>query len=210
MKNLKRFFFFSFFLLPALASAYIPKEGNVSAILGPFFHRTDYQGTSERPSSPVLGGVGLIALGDVNDHGSLEIAMIHANKVFFKDQDGDFLAEQTQILHISMGYRYWQTPYFSWGISFFSAYPMDEPKVVYSSIAPGHQLDTSATDTVRYGFDFSLEGELWSSDRLAVVLDGRYSYPTSKKENEHGISYGILLGLRYFIQEKQVVPRPEP
>jgi hypothetical protein len=216
MKNLDSFFFLSFFLFSSLAHSYTPKDGNISAILGPFFHRTAYEGTGDRPNSPILGGVGLIAMGDLNDYGSLELGFFHKNKVFFRDQDGDFLAEQSQIIHISMGYRYWQNPYLSWGIAFFSAYPMDQPKTVYSSIAPGHELDTSASDTVRYGFDFSIQGELWSHDRLAVVLDGRYSLPTSHKSNEHSMSYGVLFGLRYFIQgreprhQRPSTPMPPP
>ncbi len=147
--------------------------------------------------------------GDINDHSALEIAMTKMNKVFYREENGNLLIEQTELMHIGMGYRKWFTPYFSGALDFFSSYTMGETNTIDRRVAAGNEFDTSASDITEYGFDLSLQGELWSSGRYAVVADARYSFTLTKKHAEKADHYGVLIGLRYFIQEKQVTEKPK-
>ncbi len=200
---------FLLLLFSMTAVAYVPKEGNVSAILGALSSQTLYPNPPKGVKNPRLGGVGLIVQGDISDKGNLEISMLHTNKVFFREQGSGLLAERSQFMHISMGYRYWMTHYFSVGLAFYSAYSMGEPEITTNTLQ-SDGITTSARDKTEYGFDFSLMGEVWSHDRIALMLDGKYSYSVTPKENEYADNYLFLIGIRYFIQEKQVIERPKP
>jgi hypothetical protein len=178
------------------------KEGNVSAALGPFFYKTNFEGRSNEVKSSYLGSPALLVQGDVNEHGSLEITLFHMNKMFFRDHGGAFLAEQAQVMQIGLGYRRWLNEYFSIGWAFYSSYAMADPAVVYSDQGTGNQLDTSASDITEYGFDLSVQSEVWSQNRLAVILDARYARSVTSKENEHADHYGLLVALRYFVQSR--------
>lgn len=199
-----------FFLLSVnTAHAYDPVEGNVYAILGPIVTQTKYQSDRSDFRSPYFGDFALIAQGDINKRGALEIVMAHMNKVFYIDQGPNFLAEQSEFIHISMGYRQWLASYFSLGLAFYSAYSMGSPKIVSNDQQPGSGLITSARDKTEYGFDLSVQQEVWSQDRYALLLDGRYSYSVTAKPDESANHYMFLLGLRYFIQEKTVMKKPD-
>jgi hypothetical protein len=209
MQNLKLFLFANILILSLKSAAYTPKEGNVSAMLGPYVYQTVFSGSATGVKSPYLGGFGLIIMGDVSDYGNLEISVFHMNKIYYREPGDDFLAEKTQLVHISMGYRYWFNPYFSSALAFSSAYAIGDPTIVSSNIAPGHQVDTSARDLTEYGFDLSIQSQLWANNVMAIVLDGRYSLSVTSKVHEHADHFGFLLGLRYFVQEKQVHERPK-
>ena len=191
-------------LLTSLPSfAYTAKEGNVSAALGPYFFQTNYHGGSDRPSSPYLADVGLLVQGDVNEVGSLEISLFHMNKAFFRDQGEAFLAEQVELMQVGLGYRWWMGHYLSFALAFYSSYAMTEPTVIHNSVTAGNELDTSARDTTEYGFDFSLQHEVWSDGLFSAIVDARYAKSLTNKENESGDHYGLFVALRYFIQSKQ-------
>lgn len=184
------------------AKAYTPVEGNVSAFLAPYIYKTNFSGSSTGASSPLLGGVSLIAIGDISSKGSLELGMFHMNKVFFREEGGNYLGEKTQVIHITMGYRrYWNERY-SCSLTFFSAYPMGDIHVVHNDFPPGSLIDTSARDYTDYGIDFAIQSELWKSEEVSVDLDTRYSRSFTSKPGENSDHYGFLLGVRYFIQGK--------
>ena len=184
------------------SSAYQVKEGNVSAAIGPNFYKTNFDNRTDQVKSSWMGSPALLVQGDVNEHGSLEISIFHLNKMFFRDQDGGVIAEQAEMMQVGLGYRRWLTEHFSVGWAFYSSYAMSDPHVVYNDQGSGNQLDTSARDITEYGFDLSMQAELWSKDRLAVIADARYSRSVTSKENEHGDHYGLLIALRYFIQSR--------
>lgn len=185
------------------SSAYTPKEGNVTAIFGPFFHRTNIQPLQPHTDSPRQAGYGLIANGDANDRESLEIAMFFIPKIFMQSRDGKFVAEETQLLHITMGYKRWLSEIWAVSLALFSSYSMGEVNVVSNDFAPGDQPLTSARDTTEYGLDLAFQYEIWQKDRFGIVADARYSRSLTPKAGEAADHYGVLVGLRYFIQEKQ-------
>jgi hypothetical protein len=184
--------------------AYTPKEGNISAVFGPFFYRTRFADVSPELRSPHLGGIAFIAIGDISNKGSLELGFFHMNKLYFRQSNGLFVAEKTQLMHITMGYRRWWKPKLSTSVTVFSAYSMGELETEYTDFSsPSAQPKTSATDKVEYGIDLALQYELYAEGRWALVTDLRYSLPVTSKSQESSEHYGIILGLRYFIQEKQ-------
>lgn len=183
--------------------AYTPSEGKISGLFGPFFYKTNYGASSTGAKSPNLADFGLIAQGDINDRSSLEVSLFHMNKVYFRERSGMILAEQTELFHLTMGYRRWLTHYFSIAAGFYSAYPLGDVHVVHNDIPAGVEFDTSARDPSENGAEFSIQGELWGNRKIAIAIDARYAYSFTNKTSEHGDHYGVLIGLKYLIQEKR-------
>lgn len=202
MRNNKLLLTFLLFLCTSSAKAYDPQEGKITAVIGPFIYKSNFATNEDGAKSPVLADFGILASGDVNKTGSIEIGLIHMHKLFFRDQDAYSIVEETQQIQVSMGYRRWISPYLSTGLSFYSAYPMDEPRIVHNTFPLGTEPQTSAQDLTEYGLEFSVQSELWQDSFISVVADARYSLNLTSKANEKADHYGILLGIRYLVQEK--------
>jgi hypothetical protein len=192
-----------FLSITSLCWGYSPSEGNVTAYVGPFFEKTAVTEKSNAPSAPNELGLGLVALGDINDKSSLEIALLLFDKDYYREDSGKYIGENTRLVHITMGYRRWFSNYLSASVSFFSAYPMGDVIVTRNDFATGTEIPTSARDATEYGFDIALQTEVWQDDLNAVVLDLRYSKSTTPKDSEDADHYGVLLGYRYLLQEKR-------
>lgn len=191
-------------IIPAKSFAYTPEEGNVSAILGPFLYKTNFGHANVGFDSPERLGVGLIALGDLNKNGALEIGIFTLTKVYTREVATRYIAQSAELLHITMGYRYYISQRFSTSLTFFSAYALGTPETIYSQFAPTVNIDTSAKDNTEYGFDLAGQMEIVSHKRIGLVLEGRYSLNLTPKEQEHADHFGALLGLRYLISS----PKP--
>jgi len=194
------------FLSTVKSYAYIPAEGNVTASYGLFLYKTNFTGSDQVPTSPILGDLGFITNGDITDKGSLEIALFHMNKIYYRNINDLFLAEKAETIHITMGYRRWLSEIWSLGLGFYGAYTIGEYQTLHSDSNVDLLIDTSARDTVEYGLDFSVQYEIWNKDKKAVYTDLRYSYSISNKENEKGDHYTLFLGYRHMIQEKNPTP----
>lgn len=182
----------------------------MTATLGPYYARTNYAGFSSDINSSFKGGVGLIAVGDFNPHSSLEISMFYIPQTFFREVDSYRIAEKMQVMHIGMGYRRWLGSYLSTSLAFYSSYTMGERETIYTNVPPTMDVDTSARDITEYGIDWSVQGDLWNQDRLAVVLEARYSLSLTSKQGEKSDQYGAMIGLRYMVQEEKQVIAPPP
>ena len=202
MKNCKIGVLFGVFFLASVADAYVPREGNITVNLGPFFSKTsssDPRSTFDASTS----SFGLVTVGDINTRGALEISLFHMHKSFFRHDGPYSVFEKTELLHISMGYRWWLSQSWSSSMAFSSSYTMGTPTVLYNDFPPSPEpFPTSATDTVEYGVDFALQRELWSRGEFGVVLDLRYNLSLTSKTHEQGDHYGALLSVRYLAQEK--------
>ena len=203
MQNLKIIFLIFLCTLSVSTLAYVPKEGNVTAHLGPYIYKTNFKTTDSGVSSPYLTGIGLLVNGDLNEKGALEIGIFHMNKIFFREQSGGYMAERTQLIHITMGYRRFLSELFSVSLALFSSYSLGEPSIVHNDFAPGQEIDTSARDITEYGFDSAIQYELWAQDAFAAVVDVRYSYSVTSKFSERSDHFGYFLSLRYFVQDKE-------
>lgn len=182
--------------------AHQPQEGNVSAILGTFASTTPFFTSAPPRSSPWLGGTGLVTIGDINSKGSLEVGLFHLNRAFFRKVDGKHLAEATEMIHISMGYRRWWTSTFSTSLSFYSSYSMGKPNVIYTDFSPTDTVSTSARDITEYGFDFGLQRELMRWGKAGLTVEGRYSRSVTPKSQENADHLQFFVGLMYLLQEK--------
>lgn len=189
-----------------LAKAYVPSEGNVAASLGSLVYRTNFGGSGSQVQSPVMSDFGLVVNGDINNRGSLEIAMFHMNKLYFRDLGGSFVTEQAELVQIDMGYRRWINTQLSTGVTFFSTYSIGDPKTIHNDFAPANVLDTSARDITEYGLDLSIQAEIWAKEKAAVTLDARYAVSVTNRPNERGDHYGFFLAYRYLVQEKIRTP----
>ena len=191
-----------FLLGSSFSWAYLPEEGNITVNLGPYFFKTNFNEEKTDASAPLIPGIGLIVNGDVSNHGALEIAMFHLNKRFLRTQ-GDFsISEISQIIHITMGYKWWLNPYLSTSLALYSAYPMGNKRVLYNNFPTGTELATSARGSTKYGFDLALQTQVWKGDKFEVVSEARYSASTNSRKNEEADHYGVFVGLRYLVQEK--------
>ena len=130
------------------------------------------------------------------------------NKIYYRNVNDLYLAEKTELIHITMGYRRWLSEKWSAGLGFYGAYSIGDYQILHSDSNVDLQIDTSARDTVEYGFDFSVQYELWAKNKETVFSDFRYSYSISNKENEKGDHYTLFVGYRHMIQEKNPTPSP--
>ena len=190
------------FIFNFTAKAYDAADGNITVTFGPFLYRTIFPDTINGVSSGYHGDFGLILNGDLDHKGSLEIALFHMNKVYSRQEDAKTQVEQTQVMHISMGYRRWLNSYLSGALGFYSGYPMDDATVVHSDFVPGTEITTSARDKTEYGFDFSIVSEIWSNQTVSVVADARYAWSVTSQPHENADHYGFMLGVKYLFQEK--------
>lgn len=202
MLKFKSLFGFSIIFLSLSLFAYKPKDGNLSATIGLLSYKTDFSSPKNEIESSVFSRPILILNGDLNNKGSLEIAMTHMYKLFLRDQDSQYQLEQAQFMHIGMGYRRWVNPIFSWSAAIYSEYPMKDKKVVYSDFAAGQEISTSASDKTEYGLDLSLQTEIWGNYFWSFVVDGRYGLSFTNQKNEKGNYYGLVFGVKYLFQER--------
>lgn len=209
MQNLKCIFLVFLCTYTVKSHGYAPKEGNVTANLGPFVYQTRFKGSELGATARKQGGIGLLLNGDVNDKGALEIAMFHMNKIFFREEKGLFVAEETDLIHITMGYRRYLSSLISASLALFSSYSLGDPRLIHSDFPAGQEIDTSARDATEYGLDLALQYEIWAQDRYAAVVDARYAYSVTNKFNESGDHYGIFLTIRYFVQAKEDTKKDE-
>lgn len=205
MVKYKLILIFIFSLLKCnLVNAYNPQSGNILGTLGPYWSKTNYPSSQTQDYSPILAGVSLVANGDTSETGSLEVALIYAPRLYYRQEHGLSQLEKVERMHITMGYRWWLSPSFSTSLALFSSYAIGDPSVEYMTTGAAADVDTSARDTTEYGLDLAVQVEIWSLDKFALVTEGRYSYSLTSKENEKSDHYGLTLGLRYLFQGTEV------
>lgn len=189
-----------FLLVVGSAQAYSPRSGNIIGTLGPYWSKTEYPSSQTQNYSPVIQGFSLVANGDTGEWGSLEVALIYAPRLYYRQENGLTQLEKIERMHITMGYRWWLNQYLSTSLGLFSSYAMGDPVVEFTQYAPGAEIDTSARDTTEYGLDLAIQSEVWGSGKYAAVIEGRYSYSLTPKENEKSHHYGLSIGVRYLFQ----------
>ncbi len=180
--------------------AHSPEEGQIWATTGPYFYQTKTS-TSQPEKAPYIG-YGLIAEGDVDYNGGVEIAIFYMDKLYFIEKGGDQLVEQIKRMFITTGYRHWINRTFSFAGALFSSYSMGDAKVVVPSDTE-EGIMTSARDITEYGVDFSLQTEIWGNDEMAAVIDTRYSWSTTRNQREDADVYGVAFAFKYLIPKKR-------
>lgn len=193
------------FLVSPKSLAYIPQRGNVNLILSRYTFKS--QITNDTLSGDLSpNGFGLTAIGDVNPHGSLEISSIFYHKSFYRLHERMTALEESDVVHVTMGYRHYWSHWFSSSLSFFTAYPLGTVDVISRENATT-DFQTSATKNSQSGMDLALQGELWASGRWGLQAEIRYSHYLAKLEGEDPHQLGVGLGIRYFLQSRVKKPR---
>ena len=198
-----RFFLFLFVgtvALSPLAWAHQPSEGTVVATAGPYLFQTQSIHGAGNDYSPFRLGVGLLVEGDVSDRSGIEIGLFYFKKSYQRFVSDHLLVETFNRIAIPVGYRYWFSNEFSLGLFFNSLFGNGEREVIHAEIASSEA--TLAHDPVEYGFEASVQWEFWRSSTLAALLDGRYYWSLSARSNEDANQYGLMVGLKYSVQEK--------
>ncbi len=60
------------------------------------------------------------------------------NKMYFRRDSDKLIAEKAQVIHVSMGYRYWWNSYLASSVALYTSYPMGDSEILYN--------DFTATD----------------------------------------------------------------
>jgi len=157
--------------------------------------------STREPDRSNFAGVSLIAEGDVDENGGLEIGLSYLPQEYTLIEKGLVHREMVKRIYMTMGYRHWFNPLYSVGLSFFSAYSMGEPKIVHTDFATQRPA-SSAEDIAEYGFEFSVQREAFQVGRLSAIFDMKYSLSLTSKKGEDSNFYGFLIGFKYLIQDK--------
>lgn len=189
-------------LITLPANSYVAQEGNISLYAGPLLNKTNFKTTASGLQAPDNTGLGLVVLGDVNSTGSLEIGLFYFSKLYLVEQRGQFLAEETNLAHITMGYRRWLSSHLALSAAFASGYSVGDVQVVHNTITDGSLVNTSARDVTEYGLDLTISGFIELKKNMSVVLDARYSHSLTAKSGEKADHFMLMLGLHQFVQEK--------
>jgi hypothetical protein len=202
--------FWIFLLSLAVSSAtfaHEAEEGKIYGTFGPFFYHTQSIYAPDGPYTPFppVGG-GLLAEGDINSTGGFELGLFYYRKSYDRAFGNALVVSKRDKLEIPMGYRYWINPSFSAAVEFSTSFSIGDPEIVYSNVVSGDQ-NTLANTLSEYDVDLSVQWEAWTYDRFSVVIDGRYAYALNANLGEDANEFGILFGLKYLIQEKDVTPR---
>jgi hypothetical protein len=180
------------------ANAHVPSDGHIHVTAGPFLFATHE--LRHQFSSPLMNSGGLIVEGDVDKNGGIEISMFYLDKRYNVRKDGMSITEQGKRMYISMGYRHWFNKDWSAGLGFFSSYSMGDPRAVRDDFAPASPPKTSASKPTEYGFDFSAQHEFLQKGRWSAILDLRYAWSVTPKGDEDANHFGVMFGVKYFVQ----------
>lgn len=202
-------FLIIFLAASSMTFAYSPQEGNITATIAPYFFKTNFKDAKTTEHSPLTTGIGLIVNGDISTKGALEIGLFHMNKRFLRSEGQKDIIESSQVIHVTMGYKWWLSEYLSTSLTLFSAYPLGTKRILYSNFPKGSEIPTSARDTTEYGFDLALQSQITKGKDYDVVAELRYSLSATSRDHEESDHYGVLVGLRYLIQEKNPDKKPD-
>ncbi|HMN67142.1 MAG TPA: hypothetical protein PKC28_01255, partial [Bdellovibrionales bacterium] len=170
----------------------------IYAALGPFTYQT-HELTHDF-ESPFTGSLALIVEGDIDHNGGPEVSVFYMRKAFSIVQDGKMVTERAQKLYIGTGYRHWFTSWLSGAISFVSGYSMGDAEVKRDDFAPRAAPATSARDATDYGFEASIQSEVWREGAAGIIIDGRYMYSITPSKGEDSNHYGVLFAYKYRVQ----------
>jgi hypothetical protein len=193
--------------LSNISYAHQPAEGKVFGTFGPFVNHTQSIYTPEA-NTPFNPGFGILAEGDLSDHGGIEIGLFVSQKDYKREFGSNGLVmTRVERIDIPMGYRYWLIPELSAALEFDSAFSVGDPSFLYSNVT-GDQ-STTANTVAEYGIEFSIQYEFWTNQVFSLLADGRYTLSVSANPGEDANVYGLMLALKYLIQEKSPEKAPE-
>lgn len=190
-----------FLLITTTSLAYQPKEGNISVLFGPVIYKNLFKPREDQVTPPQRLDFGLQIQGDTSSKGSLEIALIHLYKDFYRVENSEYAAEYLEVMEVDMGYRRWIAPSLNFGIFLSSTYAMTDGQTV-KRIPENNFLETSRGDTTEFGIKLSLQGVIWERGNEGISLEYSYDRNTTARRNESQESQMFILSYRKTLQSK--------
>ena len=175
--------------------AYKAEVGRVSASTGPFLLHTDMQSKPLNFFDRPRYGWSLIAEGIFAKRSGLEIGLFYMEKPYVRVQDNNVLIQQRKRLHITTGYRYWWSSYFSTALGIFSAFSIGDNKDVRRDSGLAEDFESSANVITVYGADLSLRLEIDINKKDGIFFDTRYSMHFKPEDGER--PNHLTLGIFY-------------
>ena len=187
------------------ANGHAPVAGDVYIYGGPLVSRTITWSRESRRDSPFLGGGILVAEGDFDQDGGLEIGLLAVDKYYIRSRDDSALTQKIYRLDITTGYKRWLASFVGVGIGVYSAYSMGDPRTVGSEAGSNTtEYDTSATRTEEYGLDASLDAEIEFSDRVFGLVGARYQISETRKRHESADLFCATIAVKYFLPKPRI------
>lgn len=175
--------------------AHEPIAGQGRMSFGPLTSRFIYSPTPV--PSPTFIGLGFLGEIDISKTSGIEVGMFYFESEYSVESSERWLAERAQRIYIPIGYRFWFSSKVSLAASFYAAYRIGKWTEVYRSPGISISAVTSAQDITEYGFDFSVQTDLYTTDNYILILDSRFTLPTTDKPDENSRSYMFLLGWKF-------------
>lgn len=200
MKIFFIFFFMVIFPLSQLALALPLHEGRITAAAGPLFQKAHQIKTASGAYLPPSAGLGILVEGDLTERDGAEAGIFYFQKSYQREIAPNFIAERVHKVYMPLGYRRWFTERLSGGVAFSATYSVGKEETIYNDLPPLSKEQTSAAGIVDYGIDLSVQWECWQSDPWAVLIDTRYSYDLTPKNNEDANFYGVFIALKKMVQ----------
>ena len=197
----RKLILFSLLLIGFEGRGHTPNRGAIHASFGPVLFRSHNISTRE-PDRTTNVGFSLVAEGDVDYNGGLEIGFSYLRQPYTLRDGLKVNIEETKRIYATIGYRHWIDSYHSLGLLFFSSYSMGDPQVIHTDYPMTDRPDSSAQDIAEYGFDFSAQREIPLRGRWSFVFDGRYSLSLTSKKREDSNFYGVFFAAKYLFQNK--------
>jgi hypothetical protein len=194
------FLIFSFSLA---VEAHQPARGKIFATAGPYFYQSFPDSKYVGANASLLGGFALAVEGDVDKNGGLEIGLAYLHQLYFREKNGLVLTEKVKRIKATTGYRHWFNTKFSAGLFFSNSYSIGDVRVVYNSAPIPDGFGTAAQDISDNGMELSLQHEFLSNDTTAGIVDLRYTYSFSAHSDEVKDLYGVVIGIKHFIQSSE-------
>ena len=184
---------------------YQPQKGQIALSLNAFIQRTDLNKQTSELKSPWYGGEGLLVNGALDEKQELEIGLLFTQKNFYSDTNDNVLSEKSDIVRITMGDRYWFENCCSISASIFSDYTFGEVQTQHIDQGVSADVKTSAHKNSMYGADLSFQFDLYRFETQAshLILDTRYSWFPSQKNNESINHYSISFNYKFLVQNSR-------
>lgn len=179
------------------AQAYTPNRGDIHVAAGAYMYRTDLP--EDNAFNFQSGSPSLTILGDLSDHGSLEISLGFLNKRYMIRENNQTLLEQAQVVLAGFGYRYWLDNRFSVSTLIYTSYPMISSDVLIDTFP--ERKYTTAHQNSETGIEFRTQYEVWGNAVWGLSVEGRYAYAINRQADEYLNQYGLFIGLRHLIQQ---------
>ncbi len=186
-------------LFGSTAWAHQPEGGKIWGTLAPIANRTK----TSHPAvlnAPYLGAAAVVEA-DVDDNGGVEVGLFYLNKVYVRERGAEVLVERIKRMYVTTGYRHWFAPWVSAAVAVYSSYSMGDPQVISGRVRDTFR--TTARDITEYGFDGSLQWEIWGKGDVAVVADARYAFSLTRNQGEDADVYGFLLGYKHRVPNRK-------